>query len=458
MATLKAASSGPILTRMAISGLFGQYDYAIPADGALTDAAILYGDNGSGKTTLLNLAFHMLSPADNRGHRTAIAYVPFRHFEMELTDGTTLSATREADKLVGGYRLDLRRPSGEAARWDYQPGPRPTERLEQLELQRLHGTIAVARVRHRRRSGELAYLLLLKELDIGVYLLSADRQLSSDSFEPGREEPDIRELLPPSQLRNARNVLQRTREFALNQALRTAWQWISRQAVVGTNVGSDNTNSIYTEIVRRISRSKRAGIDTKDLRSQKQKIEATLLQIAQRSTDFARYEFLVPLKVEDMIDGLQNATGKTAQVAMSVLQPYIEGAQARFAALQQIFALTETFVSTLNGFYGSKSLTFGLTSGFKIQNSAGLFLEPQHLSSGEQQLLLLFCHTLIARDRPGLFIIDEPELSLNVKWQRKLLRALLDVAAESRVQFLLASHSIELLSQHKDKVVPLRAE
>jgi len=69
---------------------------------------------------------------------------------------------------------------------------------------------------------------------------------------------------------------------------------------------------------------------------------------------------------------------------------------------------------------------------------------------------LLFCHTLIARDRPSIFIIDEPELSLNVKWQRKLLEALLDVVAKSQIQFLFASHSIELLAQHRDKVVPLR--
>ena len=140
-----------------------------------------------------------------------------------------------------------------------------------------------------------------------------------------------------------------------------------------------------------------------------------------------------------------------------MLEPYINGAQARFEALREIFRLTETFVNTLNGFYGNKNLAFGLTSGFNIRNSAGHPLEPQHLSSGEQQLLLLFCHTLIARDRPSLFIIDEPELSLNVKWQRKLVRALLDVVSKSRIQFLLASHSIELLSQHKEKVVPLRA-
>jgi len=79
-----------------------------------------------------------------------------------------------------------------------------------------------------------------------------------------------------------------------------------------------------------------------------------------------------------------------------------------------------------------------------------------HLSSGEQQLLLLFCNTLVSRARPSIFIIDEPEISLNVKWQRKLVQNLLDVSQGGNTQFIFASHSIELLTQHRDKVVPVK--
>lgn len=458
MRSIEPIAATPVLVRMVVNRLFGQYDYVIPSEGHFSDAAILYGDNGSGKTTLLNLVFHMLSPADNRGHRTAIAGVPFRRFEIELSNGTTLSATRAPEKLSGGYRLQIHQQGEPSASWDYEPGPRTPREETEFELQQHHGQLVPVRraTAGRRLTGELAYLQALKSLNIGVYLLSADRQISSDALQEGKDPRDIRHMFSPSDFSDATNVLERTRAVALHHAVQNAWQWIARQAVVGTNVGSDNTNVIYAEIVRRIARSKRIGAGPKDLRAHKEKVEATLLQIAQSSNEYAKYEFMAPLKAEEMIDGLQRATGKTAQVAMSVLEPYIEGAQARFAALRDIFALTETFVNTLNGFYGDKALHFGLTSGFRIQNSVGVELAPEHLSSGEQQLLLLFCHTLIARDRPSLFIIDEPELSLNVKWQRKLVRALLDVVAHSQIQFLFASHSIELLAQHKEKVVPLR--
>jgi predicted ATPase len=57
-----------------------------------------------------------------------------------------------------------------------------------------------------------------------------------------------------------------------------------------------------------------------------------------------------------------------------------------------------------------------------------------------------------------VFIIDEPELSLNVKWQRRLVQSLLDCTEGASVQFLMASHSMELLARHRSHVVPLKME
>jgi ABC-type glutathione transport system ATPase component len=52
-------------------------------------------------------------------------------------------------------------------------------------------------------------------------------------------------------------------------------------------------------------------------------------------------------------------------------------------------------------------------------------------------------------------MIDEPEISLNVKWQRQLVQALLDITESANIQFIFASHSMELLAQHMSRVVKL---
>jgi predicted ATPase len=61
----------------------------------------------------------------------------------------------------------------------------------------------------------------------------------------------------------------------------------------------------------------------------------------------------------------------------------------------------------------------------------------------------------VAKQRPSVFIIDEPELSLNVKWQRMLVSSLLAAAKDAQMQFVLATHSIELLARYNAYVVEL---
>ena len=71
------------------------------------------------------------------------------------------------------------------------------------------------------------------------------------------------------------------------------------------------------------------------------------------------------------------------------------------------------------------------------------------------KLLLLFINTITATDQATIFIIDEPEISLNIKWQRKLLNSLLRLSTKSQVQFMIATHSIELLAPNVENVVKL---
>ena len=139
----------------------------------------------------------------------------------------------------------------------------------------------------------------------------------------------------------------------------------------------------------------------------------------------------------------------------NVIKPYVDGIKARLDALEKIQKSIATFVRSVNSFYSNKEVKFHLAKGLTIQTPDGETLNPTLLSSGEKQLLLLFCNILTAQDQQSIFIIDEPELSLNVKWQRQLIQALLDCTRGGRMQFILATHSIELLALHQHNVLRL---
>jgi predicted ATPase len=130
------------------------------------------------------------------------------------------------------------------------------------------------------------------------------------------------------------------------------------------------------------------------------------------------------------------------------------------ARVQPVADRVDLFVSTVNRYLADKKLEFTPTRGLRLlppgYSADPVPLEPSQLSSGERHLLLLFGSALIAEGR-RLILIDEPELSLGISWKRMLLRSLLDLTGDSEAQFLIASHSVEIISPFQENALELRA-
>ncbi|RYE17995.1 MAG: ATP-binding cassette domain-containing protein [Sphingobacteriaceae bacterium] len=77
----------------------------------------------------------------------------------------------------------------------------------------------------------------------------------------------------------------------------------------------------------------------------------------------------------------------------------------------------------------------------------------EQLSSGERHLLtFLTLFLIIGRDR-NFFIIDEPEISLNMKWQRELMPLLSELSPNS--QIIVATHSPSIAHKNSNYLVEL---
>lgn len=76
------------------------------------------------------------------------------------------------------------------------------------------------------------------------------------------------------------------------------------------------------------------------------------------------------------------------------------------------------------------------------------------LSSGERHLLVLLTIFVIEGNRRQLFMVDEPEISLNMIWQRKLLPLLNELAPNAEI--IVASHSPSIARANSKYLVELR--
>lgn len=69
----------------------------------------------------------------------------------------------------------------------------------------------------------------------------------------------------------------------------------------------------------------------------------------------------------------------------------------------------------------------------------GETLHPYQLSSGEKQMLVILLMVLIEDNLPYVLFMDEPEVSLHIEWQKRLIDLILDL--NPNVQIILTTHS-----------------
>ena len=235
--------------------------------------------------------------------------------------------------------------------------------------------------------------------------------------------------------------------------------YLSRLALGGQNAGSVNSNTVYETLLRQLAAQQEVGVGASE--GAPHEAIVMLEEIGAKADAYERYGLVPKIDVEIFTELLSNiGNTELARIAEQILKPYLSGLLARYAALEAAKNIIDTLISTVNSFLNDKHTTFSPSDGIRIisGDSTHAILPVESLSSGERQLLMLLCTTLLAREQTQVFIIDEPELSLGVEWQRAIIEALLGLTAGTDVQFLLATHSIEIISGAPDSLVMLHNE
>jgi predicted ATPase len=66
-------------------------------------------------------------------------------------------------------------------------------------------------------------------------------------------------------------------------------------------------------------------------------------------------------------------------------------------------------------------------------------LMPYQLSSGEKQMLIILLTVLVENREPYVLLMDEPEISLHIEWQQRLLDLITELNPNAQV--ILTTHS-----------------
>lgn len=123
----------------------------------------------------------------------------------------------------------------------------------------------------------------------------------------------------------------------------------------------------------------------------------------------------------------------------------------------------ELFLNTINSFIlndeeGKEIVIEGDGEiGFRTKHRNEL-ISIHLLSSGEKQLLIFFANLIfnVGKSKNGIFVVDEPELSLHLSWQRIFVEKTMKI--NPNIQLIFATHSPEFVGRYRDKMFKLEKQ
>lgn len=129
-----------------------------------------------------------------------------------------------------------------------------------------------------------------------------------------------------------------------------------------------------------------------------------------------------------------------------------------FLSLRKYLAAVNKFVND-----SKKEIYFDERSGklfFRVMShepSRGVGRAVTKLSSGERQILILFTFIAFKSSDNGVFVVDEPELSLHPKWQYDFMDTFFSLRPEG-TQVIIATHSPDIVGNYKNNCIILRSD
>lgn len=407
---------------------------------------ILYGENGCGKTTVLNILFHTLSCASRVGHKTALADIAFRSIRIELSNGVILELFRQRKSRKGSFTMSVVDLDGIASTEDFRAD---------REF-RVHAD--------DQPSSQDSFLQHVASLTPDVYYMTDSRRFESDKhlhLQERRRRLQERPYWHHDEPSPSERAAHRYREsddllaIQLYFLLKEVSQIINKRVLAISGQGDNDSFNIYRRVVDSIAHESALKPQESDESAGTESIEYHLQELDKVSRDYARYGFVKTIDASPIISAIQASQSTQRNMINRVLSPYVRSLNSRYTSLQSIFGLINSLVPTVNQFLTRKSLLYTLQDGFSVTSTSGEELELTGLSSGEKHLLMIFASSILANDQSSLFLVDEPEMSLNTIWQQKLVDALYKCSPDANTQFILATHSHEIVSQYIDSVVQL---
>ena len=451
-----------IISKLLIRGLHGIYNYDVSFNDDLT---FIFGENGCGKTTILNIVSAVV---------TGKLYNLFDyHFDEIVLYYRNRSAKRKKEESVrivsmeNRYKITLESPKIEELIHDVRAF-REYDREDEYSLERRFFS-EYESPNYLKKAFNYIYLPLSRNSQNGINAF--DAMPTRRKYAPRYSE---RDLINKNYLNDSLRYIEElvrdgfmrisTAENAINLKFRkdllassldvTSNYDVSSLTVGGSNPPSlaeiENKRKEYVKILKSL------GEWNDDMNSRVDSF-------------FSKYKGAYK-DMQDMGNAKKSDSLTTAALAMNYLLMTLgfyritqiaAQAQAVEEEKETVRSPMDAFLTTVNKFLSvsedKKHIEINADGRIVVTaDSPRRSVSLYHLSSGEKQIIIIFAYLIfgLTTNKNGIYIIDEPEASLHLAWQRMFVKSIRNV--NSSIQLIFATHAPEIIGRDSDHAVKLK--
>ena len=431
------------IARVTVTGLFGVFDHDVPLT-RNERVTIIHSPNGYGKTTLLRLVDAVFNSRNQY-----LRSVPFAGLTIHFDDRSRLLVSKAPTSKGGIERIAFGyRSRGQQTKEYLLPTPGRARRSYPTEF--------VERYVPGLERVERDLWQYLPTGEVYTFEEIADRfGLPEPSHEPRRDAPDwLREVRARVHVR-----LIDTQRLQRPVRIATRVQHESASKVAVAAYADDLAHLIQSKLAasatlsqsldrtfpaRVVSQRAPVGLTDDELRDQLTTLEKRRTELREAGLLDTELEsdFQIPRDIDEH--------------TKAVLSVYVEDVKQKLSTFNDLAARTDLLKRIVNGRFLYKEMIISKERGFFFRTPEDKMVSPQDLSSGEQHELVLLYELLFKVENPALILIDEPEISLHVAWQRAFLKDLQEVAALGDFNVVLATHSPQIIGNRSDLTIELQ--
>ena len=415
-----------------IKKLFGLYDYKLDlfydSEDKLT---IVTGPNGYGKTTILTI-INKLNPRE----LFYFYLLKFERIEVGMMDGSCINIyqkyiEKEKKQKETGNGSDIKLDSEKEVRFEWMDSEKNvvsffvynTQNIDKAQRRSLYQLYFSNKSENDYDKNELLNNRQFNEniahsLGQGTFLMQLEG-IKSDFIKANRIYNEINEKakdLPIQRIKkNLKDILTSANKEFLEQSQRIEKRFINDILSCDNSIIEENK---YNEMAK---------------------------VVTDKCNDLIKFRLTDKIEIPSYVENKSY-----------LLYSYIKSLNEKFdkfGNLPDKLNLFEKLISSKK--FANKKISFSPQHGFLIVSDTGEFLDESLLSSGEQNEIILLYKLIFEISDNSTLLIDEPENSLHVAWQSVFLDDIKEIARIKRLQVIISTHSITIVSSGEENVIDL---